>query len=212
MYENNVSEEIIRDNVSLFFLAGHETTSSSLSWIVAKIATLPEVQEKARKEVFEKIPQELTFENLKELPYIEGLIKEILRLYPGVRSIGGRMVSQDTTLGHVFLPAGTIVQGDLITMSYSPKIWGDPQVVRPERWYPENLTKEQRNAWMPFSQGPRVCIGMSFSLIEQKIFLVNLLKRFKEIKLAPKAVIKSKIGGIINCPDTDSLIVQFTPN
>jgi len=211
MYENNVPEDVIRDNVSLFFLAGHETTYSSLAWIVATIATNQEVQEKARKEVFEKVPV-LAYENLKELPYIEGLIKEILRLYPGVRSLGGRYTPKDTVLGHVKLPAGAFVQADLVTMAHSKKIWGDPFVVRPERWYAENLTKEQRKAWMPFSIGPRVCIGMGFSLLEQKILLVNLLKRFKEIKLAEGAVIEPKMTALINCPDNDKLIVRFVPN
>jgi len=212
MYENNVPEDVIRDNVSLFFLAGHETTSSSLSWIVATIASNQEVQDKARKEVFEKIPNELTYENVKELPYIEGLIKEILRLYPGVRSLGGRFVPKETILGHVRIPAGAFVSADLVTMHYSKKIWGDPLVIRPERWFLENLTKDQRNAWMPFSIGPRVCIGMNFSLLEQKIFLVNLLKRFKEIKLAAGAEITHKNTALINSPDTEKLIVNFVPN
>jgi len=213
MFENNVPEEVIRDNVSLFFLAGHETTSASLSWIVATIATNPEVQEKARKEVYEKISNEnkLTYEETKELPYIEGLIKEILRLYPGVRSLAGRHVTKETVLGNVRMPAGTFIQADLVSMAYSEKIWGDPFVVRPERWFTENLTKEQRNAWMPFSSGPRVCIGMNFSLLEQKIFLVNLLKRFKEIKFAPTAEIIHKGIAAINSPDTEKLIIQFVP-
>jgi len=211
MYESNVPEKVIRDNVSLFFFAGHETTSSSLSWIVATIATNQEVQDKARKEVNEKIP-ELTYENLKDLPYIEGLIKETLRIYPGVRSISGRTVTKDTVLGHVRIPVGTLVIADVVTMAYSKKIWGDPLVMRPERWYAENLTKDQRNAWIPFSIGPRVCIGMNFSLLEQKIFLVNLLKRFKEIKLAPGGEIKDKVTAVINCPDNEKLIVRFVPN
>jgi len=133
-------------------------------------------------------------------------------MYPGVRSLGGRYVPKDTVLGHVRVPAGSFVGVDLVTMAYSKKIWGDPQVLRPERWYHENLTKDQRNAWMPFSTGPRVCIGMNFSLLEQKIFLVNLLKRFKEIKLASGAEITSKLTAIINSPDNEKLIVNFVTN
>jgi len=211
MYENGTPEPVIRDNMSLFFLAGHETTSSNLSWIVSILASNPEVQEKARKEVFEKIPNEFTYDSLKELNYIEGLIKETLRLYPAVVMISGRKAAEDITIGHVRIPKGTIVQGDLVTMSYDPKIWGDPKVVRPERWYSDVLTKEQRSAWMPFSTGPRVCIGMNFSLVEQKIFLVGLLKRFKDIKLSPQAEIRSKKFGIVNSPILDSLIIQFVP-
>jgi len=211
MYENGTPEPVIRDNMSLFFLAGHETTSSNLSWIVSILASNPEVQEKARKEVFDKIPNEFTYESLKDLNYIEGLIKETLRLYPAVPIISNRIAAEDTTLGHVRIPKGTVIQGDLVTMSYDPKIWEDPKVVRPERWFNDVLTKEQRSTWMPFSIDPRICIGMNFSLVEQKIFLVDLLKRFKEIKLSPNAQIKSKKFGIVNSPVLDSLIVQFVP-
>jgi len=208
MYENGVPEETIRDNVSVFFLAGHETTSTALSWILTILVKYPEVQEKARKEVFERIPGEVTYDSLKELPYIDGLIKEGLRIYPPAPAIGGRYAANDSVVGTVRIPAGTYIELNLISMAHDPKIWNDPEVVRPERWYNENLTKEQRSAWMPFSVGPRICIGMSFSLFEQKIFLINLLKKFKHIKLAPTGEIKYRKGGF-NAPDTDKFIVQF---
>jgi len=80
-------------------------------------------------------------------------------------------------------------------------------VVRPERWF--EVTKEQRNAWLPFSYGPRICIGMNFSMLEQKIFLVHLLQRFTSIELSPNAQIKAKIGGVTSSPDFDKLSLTF---
>lgn len=209
MYENDAPEDAIRDNVSVFFLAGHETTATALGWTLAMLVTNPEVQQKARKEVFEKVPNDLTLDALKELPYIDGLMKEGLRIYPPAAFVGGRYSAKDTVVGHVRVPAGTTIDMNLIAMLHDPKIWGDPEVVRPERWYPENLTKEQRSAWIPFSTGPRVCIGMNFSLLEQKIFLVELLKRFREIKLSSQGKITPKIPAITYALDYDKLILQF---
>jgi len=184
MYENGIAEDVIRDNVSIFFVAGHETTATSLTWVLSLLVTHPDVLAKARQEVLTKVPNDLTYDVLKDLIYLDGLIREALRLHPPAPIMGGRITKQEITVGNVRIPPGTNVQMDLVSMAYNPNIWGDPLEVRPERWYQENLTKEQRSAWLPFSGGPRICIGMNFSLIEQKIFLVYLLKTFKEIKLA----------------------------
>jgi len=116
MYESGLEEKVIRDNISLFFIAGHETTATSLSWICSMLATNSDVLFKARLEVLEKITSPLTFDQLKELPFIEGLIKESLRLYPPVPAIGARHVEKDTVVGDVHLPAGTSISVDIISM------------------------------------------------------------------------------------------------
>jgi len=211
MYENNLADNKIRDNISTFFLAGHETTATSLGWLIGILVSHPDVQQKARQEILDKIPGEVTLDSLKELYYIDGLIKECARFFPPVPSISGRKAVKDSVVGNTHIPAGTPIQLDFITMAHNPKIWGDPEVVRPERWFQENITKEQRNAWMPFSGGPRICIGMNMSLLEQKIFLVYFLKRFQQVKLAPTGKITPKIGGlsITYSPDGDKLILEL---
>jgi cytochrome P450 len=210
MIENNLSEQEVRDNLSVFFLVGHETTSNSIAWLLAVLSSNQEVQQKARQEIIEKIPGEVTIDSLKELPYIDGLIKECLRMYSPVPFINGRIAAKDSVVGNIQIPAGTNITLNISAMVHDPKIWVDPEVIRPERWYFENLTKEQRNAWMPFSSGPRICIGMNFSLIEQKIFLVNFLKHFQKIQLAPNSIITPRLGGIgTYTPDTDKIRSQL---
>jgi cytochrome P450 len=209
MTENGLSEAEIRDNVSLFFLAGHETTALTLSWLVSLLVRYPEVQEKARKEVFEKVPNETSYEILKELPYLDGLIKETLRIHPPLLQAGNRIVPKDTTLGSVRIPAGFGVGLDFVSMAFDKTIWGDnPEIPKPERWF--QATKDQRNAWMPFAIGPRVCIGMNFSLIEQKIFLIELLKTFKDIKLSPTGSVETQLGRFLYTPNFDKLLVDFS--
>jgi len=210
MYENNLPEQTVRDNLSIFFLAGHETTFNSLGWLLAILVSHPDIQQKARQEILDKIPEEVTFDSIKELPYIDGLIKEGLRKFPPGGSITGRKAAKDIVIGNIQIPAGTGIIINLLSMSNDPKIWGDPDVVRPERWFSENITKEQRTAWMPFSNGPRICIGMNFSLMEQKIFVVYLLKRFHQLKLAPNGKITPRLGGFgTYCPDTDMMIIEL---
>jgi len=166
-------------------------------------------KKKARQEVLDKIPAEVTFESLKELHYIEGLVKEGLRIFPPGPSMAFRTAVRESIIGNVRIPAGTAIEMNLIAMSNDPKIWGDPQVVRPERWFSENLTKEQRNAWMPFSNGPRICIGLNFSMMEQKLFLVYLLKRFQHVKLAPSGKVTPKLGSMFYTPDADRIILEL---
>jgi len=211
MYENNLPEQAVRDNLSTFFIAGHETTSNSLGWLLSILASQPDIQQKARQEILDKIPEEVTFDSIKELPYIDGLIKEGLRIFPPIGSVTGRFAVKDSVVGHVKFPAGTHIDLNLIAMANDPKIWGDPDIVRPERWFSENITKKQRTAWMPFSNGPRICIGMNFSLMEQKIFLVYLLKRYQQVKLAPNGKITPRLGGIgiFNTPDMDKMILEL---
>jgi cytochrome P450 len=209
MYESNVPEATIRDNVSTFFIAGHETTSNSLSWLIAILVSHPEIQQKARQEVLDKASNELTYDSLKELTYIDALLKEGMRMFPPLPIMNGRYAKKDSIIGNVRVPAGTYIDLNHITMANDPKVWGDPDVLRPERWYPENLTKEQRNAWTPFSGGPRICLGMNFSLLEQKLFLVSLLKKFKEIKLDPQGEITPIHDGLLTySPNLDKLILQ----
>jgi len=208
MLESGMSDKDVRDNVSIFFLAGHETTASTLSWVLGLLASHPEIQKKAREEVFQKAPNGLTYDVLKDFEYIDCIIHEVMRMYPAAPLIGGRKCTTDVVLGDWFIPAQTVVQIDLITMLYDKKIWGDPEIFRPERWAPENLTKEQRSTWMPFSYGPRICIGMNFSLVEQKIFIATVLREFSEVKFANGAKLCNG-ASLLNVPDGEKLVIQF---
>jgi len=179
-------------------------------WQLAELATHPEIQEKARIEALEKLPPHFTYDDLKEpLPYIDGFIKEILRIHPPVAILATRETTKEVIVNNIKIPAGFIVITELSSMGFNTKIWGDPEALRPERWFPENVTKAQRNAWMPFIMGPRVCIGMNMSLLEQRLFVVTLLRRFSQINLDPKGEIKDKPTGLTSTPDVDKLIITF---
>jgi len=159
--------------------------------------------------VLEKAPNGLTYDLLKDLVYIEWIINETMRISPAVPSIGNREVLQDTTLGDWHLPAKTIVNINLVSMFSDPNIWKSPEEFNPERWSPQNLTKEQRNVFFPFSRGPRVCMGMNFSLIEQKVFLATILREFSSFSTSKDCVIETVSKAFLSGPNFDKLTLQF---
>jgi len=209
MIESGMDIQAVRDNISIFFTAGHETTSIALTYAIGLLATYPDVQQKLRNEVNTVVPDELTYESLKDLNYLDSFIKEVLRYHPPVTYIRSRRADRDLVIGDYFVPAGTNIHQDLYSMNHDPEIWGDPDIFRPERFSNEKLTKEQRASFIPFSTGPRFCIGMSFSLEEQKVFLATLVKRFRSISMAPGSAIRESNKSFLNAPDFDSLSVIF---
>jgi len=209
MVESGMSDSDIRDNVGIFFLAGHETTASTLSWALSLIARHPEIQEKARKEVLEHTKEGMTYETMKDLNYLDWIIHETMRIYPAVPVVGQRRVETETILGDWKIPENTTLQMDFISMLHKAEIWGDPEKFRPERFNPENLTKEQRTSWIPFSYGPRICIGMNFSLLEQKIFLATILRQFSSITLPTNSVVVPDSKSFLYAPNYDKFTVQF---
>jgi len=208
MIDNGISESDVCDNVGLFFFAGQETTSFALSWAMGMLASYPEVQEKARKEVLEKTPNGLDFESIENLEYIDWFIRETMRFHPPVPLIPGRKTTKEVILGDWKIPENTVIQISIMGMHLNPKVWGDPEVFRPERWSPKNITKEQKASWMTFSFGPRTCIGMNFSLLEQKIFLSTLLREYSSIQFAKDGKLVTDKTKFFLCPDFDKLKIQ----
>jgi len=118
------------------------------------------------------------FENFKELGYMSNVINETLRLYPPAGLLPNRDVVEDSVVGDYFIPKGNTIQVSVYSMHHDKEVWGDDvEDFNPDRF--NNLTKLQKTAFLPFGGGPRICVGMMFSLIEQKIFLSKILSQYK---------------------------------
>uniref|UniRef100_A0A6B2L8R8 Cytochrome P450 n=1 Tax=Arcella intermedia TaxID=1963864 RepID=A0A6B2L8R8_9EUKA len=212
MLNSGLPDNVMRDNIGVFFLAGHETTASTINWEICMLATYPEVTKRLREELIQKTNNftiELTYGIIKELTYLDWFIKETIRLYPAAPRMAGRIANKDMVIGDWFVPAKTKISIDYSTMMHDKSIWGNPLVFDPERWSPERLTKEQRKCYLPFSYGPRTCIGMNFSLLQQKVFLCSLLKKFSEVKFGPGGKCEKRGTAFINTPNPDTLCFQF---
>ncbi|KAK9711100.1 hypothetical protein K7432_008035 [Basidiobolus ranarum] len=173
-----LTNEELRSDLLVFFIAGHDTTANSLASALCYLAMYPECQEKARKEALAVLGDDpRTYPTLeqqaKELPYINAIMREAMRLVPPVPSLGARESTKPVEFKGKVFPAGTKFAPHIYQMQRSEKYWSEPEVFKPERFLTEdNVTSY---SWLPFGGGSRQCIGMNFSLMEQRISLSMLL-------------------------------------
>uniref|UniRef100_A0A1I7TA21 Cytochrome P450 n=1 Tax=Caenorhabditis tropicalis TaxID=1561998 RepID=A0A1I7TA21_9PELO len=163
----------------LFLIGGFDTTALSLSYVTYCLATNPEVQSRLQEEVDREFgDSEIEFEKLGRLKYMDCVIKEALRLYPLASISNSRKCMRTTTVQGVEIEAGTYVQMDTWSLHYDPSIWGeDVKEFKPERWSSED-SNEHKGAYLPFGLGPRQCIGMRLAIVEQKVLLSHILRKY----------------------------------
>lgn len=164
-----------------FYLAGQETTTILLTWTMVLLAMHQDWQDRARREVLEvcgknECPNADAVNGLK----IMGMIfNESLRLYPPILALN-RQPSKPMKLGKVSIPAGTQLYIPILAMHHDPLLWGnDVHEFNPER-FSQGISKAAKHpmAFMPFSLGPRICIGQNFALLEAKVILAMILQHF----------------------------------
>ncbi|XP_064293214.1 ultra-long-chain fatty acid omega-hydroxylase isoform X2 [Phalacrocorax carbo] len=179
---NTLSDEDISAEADTFMFEGHDTTASGLAWLLYNLACHPEYQERCRQEVRELLKgrdvEEIEWEDLSHLPFTTMCIKESLRLHPPVSAVS-RCCTEDITLrdGRV-IPKGVICLMSIYGTHHNPDIWPDPQVYNPLRFSPENSRGRSPLAFIPFSAGPRNCIGQSFAMAELKVVAALTVARF----------------------------------
>ncbi|XP_052769449.1 cytochrome P450 4A4-like [Mya arenaria] len=174
----SLSDKEIRDEVNTFIFEGHESTASTITWFLYNMAKHPEYQNKCREEILEVIgkDKEITWNNINKLSFTEMCISESMRLYPAVPLIS-RCLGQDTTLpdGRV-VPKGVGVSVSLFAVHRDPEVWENPHEYDPERFHPDKRVSSLIH--MPFSTGPRKCIGMQFALTQVKVVACEILRNF----------------------------------
>lgn len=173
-----MSDAQLRDEVMTFMIAGHETTADALSWLWYLLDRHPEEQERLRDELRAATGgRPPTVDDLPQLPRMKAVIQETLRLYPPLWMFDRRALGPDDLAG-TKVSKGDIVIFCPYAIHRLPELWPDPEAFRPERF--EAGREEQKNkfAYLPFSAGPRTCIGNSFAILESQIIMGTLLARF----------------------------------
>lgn len=172
-----MSREQVHDEILTFFLAGHETAALSLTWATCLLATHPEVQERAAQEVLMATAgRPLQAKDYGRLPYLTAVVKETLRLYPPVWSIG-RKARRDVLLGNEPVAEGTDLWLCVQRLHRDPRWYEEPDEFLPERWLGDVV--QRRFTYMPFGIGPRVCIGQHFAMAETVLGLAMMLQRYR---------------------------------
>jgi cytochrome P450 len=172
-----MSTEELRDNLLTFIVAGHETTALSLSWALYLVAGDPRVQELARAEAQSVLGDRVAgAEDVPNLPYIRQIVDEALRMYPPAALVSRTARKADRLCGREVRPGDTVMI-PIYALHRNNLLWDDPDAFRPERFADRKAIR--RYAYLPFGDGPRICIGASFALTEAVIILATLLSRYR---------------------------------
>ncbi|XP_031233740.1 cytochrome P450 2J3-like isoform X1 [Mastomys coucha] len=171
-------ENLICSTLDLF-LAGTETTSTTLRWALLYMALNPEVQEKVQAEIDRVIGQEKypSLADRDSMPYTIAVVHEILRMGNIVPLNVPREVTVDTTLAGFHLPKGSVVMTNFTALHMDPKEWATPDTFNPEHFL-ENGQFKKRESFLPFSMGKRACLGEQLARSELFIFFTSLLQKF----------------------------------
>jgi len=173
------------DEILTLIVAGHETTASTLNWTWYLISQHPEVEQRLSNELNDLT----TFSEFDDLPrflYTRQIIDEAMRLYPAGWLLN-RKALHDDQLGEYFVPAGTEIYVPPYFIQRHPDVWEEPNRFNPDRFRPDNSKHRHRLATIPFSAGPRNCIGALFARIEMQIHLLTIARylRLRYIQLSP---------------------------
>ncbi|MBI3558007.1 MAG: cytochrome P450, partial [Deltaproteobacteria bacterium] len=169
----------IRDALMNLFVAGHETSGTSLAWTLYLLATHPAPLARLQAEVRERIgSREVNLEAAGQLPYTLQTIKESMRLYPPVHSLG-RQARRAVRIGRHELKRGALVVVSTYLLQRREDYFSEPLLFKPERFETQAEAVIPKNAYLPFGLGARACIGKHFALLQAQIILATLATRVR---------------------------------
>ena len=172
-----LSDASIRANIITFIMAGHETTANGLTWTLYLLSQSPEWRARAEEEA-ERVFDPRRSASLERCEVLRAVFEEALRLYPPAAMLAREAIKEDEILGKR-IPAGTVVTISPYVLHRRRGLWDDPDAFDPSRFLGERRERIDRFAYIPFGAGPRVCIGMPFTMQEGMIILANLLRPFR---------------------------------
>jgi cytochrome P450 len=179
-----LDDEQLRHEVMGLLIAGHDTTANALTWTFHLLSQNGWAIERLRGEVRQTLDGRTpTSADVPRLPYLRLVLDESLRLFPPAWIIGRRALAEDE-IGGYYVPLGTVVAICIYTIHRHPAFWEHPDVFDPERFAPERSSDRHKYAYIPFSIGPRQCIGNTFALLEASLILARISQRF-ELHLSP---------------------------
>jgi len=176
---SRMTTQQLRDEALTLFLAGHETTASTLSWTWLLLAQNPRVEEKLYAELDSVLHGRVpSLDDIPRLPYTGHVLSESMRLYPPAWAMA-RLAIEDHELAGYPVPKGTGIAAVTYIVHRDPRWYENPEEFFPERWQGDLLKKIPRFAYFPFGFGPRQCIGNAFALMEATLVLATIAQHFR---------------------------------
>jgi cytochrome P450 len=175
-----LSDDLIRDQLLTMLIAGHDTSTALLAWVLFLLGSHPQWMAQVKQEVdavLTSAGEPPTAEQLGQLHITDQVIKEALRIYPPIH-VGNRFAKEDMNLQGYRLPAGTRLMSSIYLTHRDKNFWPEPEQFRPERFERSQEQKRPPLAYVPFGGGPRNCIGAAFAQVEAKVVLGRLLQCF----------------------------------
>ena len=166
------------DQLGVFFLAGHETSASALTWVFYLLAVQPALVQRLRTEIREVVGSDpVHFSHVKKLPLVRAVFRETLRLYPPITFIP-RVALEDCTVGERKLKRGALVMISPWTLHRHQRYWDRPAAFLPERFLAAGESAIEEGTYIPFGVGPHTCIGAGFAQAEAVLIMAEVVRRF----------------------------------
>jgi cytochrome P450 len=186
-----MSDELVLSESMQLLVAGHETSSNALSWLLYLLSSRPDCLEKIRQE-FDSVLGDapLSYGAVSKLEFATQVIQEGLRLYPPFWMVD-RMAVEDDHVGDLAIPKGSTVIVFVYGAHHAPRYWQDPEVFDPERFVRGNEKLQAPFTYLPFGAGPRGCIGGNYAMLQILMILSTLLRRY-DFELSPGQTIEAR--------------------
>ncbi len=182
------SADKILEEAKNFFIAGHETTGNAISWALYFLAKNPYSMSLLVEEIDNELGNEnLDFESIQKLKYLDLVIQETLRMAPPIWILTRKAIHEDHVLGYR-IPAGTLITISPYLIHRHNQYWNQPSVFYPERFIQDPSKRRPKCAYIPFGFGPRACIGHQFSITMMKIIIAAFLQKFRIKSLKPQII------------------------
>ncbi|KAJ9581449.1 hypothetical protein L9F63_023381 [Diploptera punctata] len=202
------SDKLLAAQAFIFFLAGFETSSTTLSFCLYELALNPDIQDKLRdsiRTVVNRHGGKLTYDSLNDMPYLDQVIEETLRMHPPASFLSRKVTKPYVVPGtSLKLEEGQRILISVYGMHRDAKYFPDPERFNPENFSSEAKAARHHYSYLPFGEGPRICIGMRFGLLQTKLGLATLLLNYEfsvcekteiPLRLDPKQFITSSRTG-----------------
>ncbi len=186
-----MSDELVLSESMQLLVAGHETSSNALSWLLYLLSSRPDCLDKVRQE-FDSVlgGRPLSYSDVPKFEFATQVIQEALRLYPPFWMVD-RMALADDRVGDLAIPRGSTVVVFIYGAHHSPQYWENPESFDPERFTKANEKLHRPFAYLPFGAGPRGCIGGNYAMLQILMILSVLLRKY-DLTLVPGQTIEAR--------------------
>ncbi|KAE9554953.1 hypothetical protein FO519_001850 [Halicephalobus sp. NKZ332] len=207
--DTKVQKKMTREELSstciMFLIAGTDTTANTIGFLLHDLAKHKEIQQQLYEEINDNIlsKEDMTYHKIRELEFLDRVIKESSRLHPIAPTGIARRAREDAVVkksdgSFLTIEKGVCVQPNLVALHMNEKIWGpNPEEFDPDRFLHDRVSKRSTSAWLSFGAGPRVCPGIKLAIHEMKIAIINILKKY-EVDLCDQTELKTRMPTILS--------------